>query len=353
MQLPSIDDMRATGMLLAAADHAVEVAPVDATAEYPAQRPSPGSTRWRPSAQLLRALPLAALCALGAAVLTLSIASTRSEVDAAPAVTPSTAGAAPTAVLVEAIDATIGLTEDNKEAVLSLCFRASDNPNTECRRAHLEELGEFPSQTVPFDALNADVFEVANAWYDACVAAGDCTARDVESCQYYTVRRRELGRAVPETLLAADRPAVCVTRGQAEQFCVSRGMRLPTGAEWERLARAGTDRLQPWGNFWTPAILNWGERDMVGFPVAGRLDGHELTAPVDAFFDGRTTEGLHQFFGNAAEWTGDDGEGSGMGEVRGGSYADDARTFRATRVTEVPVGEARTTVGFRCVGDPH
>lgn len=300
----------------------------------------------------MRALPLALLAALAAAALTWVGVRQPTASGAGEAAAPPTAGAQPSTVTVEAREATIGLTEDNKEAVLSLCFRASDNPNTECRRAYLEQLGEYPHRTQAFGPLRADVFEVANAWYDACVATGACAERNIETCQYFTARRREIGRSVPETLLAPDRPAVCVTRDEAAAFCAWRQMRLPGGDEWERLARAATDRLQPWGNFWTPAILNWGERDMVGFVVAGRLDGHELSAPVDAFFDGRTTEGLYQMFGNVAEWTTDDAEGSGMGEIRGGSYADDSRGFRATRAESIRTDERRTTVGFRCVGDP-
>ncbi len=93
--------------------------------------------------------------------------------------------------------AVIGLTDDNKETVLTLCNRASSNPNRECRRSYLSEIGEFPHQEVAIGPLFVDRMEASNQDYEACVAAGDCSARQWDNCRYYSIYRYEFGRAVP------------------------------------------------------------------------------------------------------------------------------------------------------------
>ncbi len=150
-----------------------------------------------------------------------------------------------------------------------------------------------------------------------------------------------------------DMPVVGVSYLDAQAYAEAQGMRLPTNDEWERLARGGDDRMYPWGNFWAPALLNWAEADALGYPVAGRLDGAELTAPVTDYADGATPEGVFNAYGNVEEWTvpGDDID-EGMATMRGGSYALDLASTRMTRIREARADDRRTTIGFRCVGDP-
>lgn len=245
-------------------------------------------------------------------------------------------------------EAMLGLTDDNRESVLSACFRLSDNANHECRASHLGEIGELPLRRETLPAMKVHRFEVSNASWAACEAAGACPTRDWESCRYFSVMRYELGARVPESFRQSDHPAVCVTLEEAETYCAWENMRLPTGDEWEAIARGGDDRLQPWGAFWLPGVLNWGERDMTGFPIPGRLDGYEGTAPVTAFTDGESPDGVRNLFGNAAEWVSIPGN-TEEGGIRGGSYADDVRAFRTTRETRLRAQERRSTVGFRCV----
>lgn len=254
-----------------------------------------------------------------------------------------------------AIQAHIGLSDDNREAVLALCFRISDNPNHECRPSHFEQLGELPARQVPVPALDVLVHEVANQQYDACVAAGACSPRRWDDCAFHSLRGLELGQRVPEAMRAPALPAICVTADEAETFCAHQGMRLPTDVEWERIARHGDDRLQPWGRFWTPALLNWGERDMTGFPIPGRLDGADLTAPVFDYGDGATPAGVLNMLGNVAEWTRrtpravDAPPPEPPTAARGGSYVDDIRRLRITREVPLEPNERLSTVGFRCV----
>lgn len=298
-----------------------------------------------------RAIPLAALALIGTAAFTYNVVHVLETEAAAHAAAPAPS-VAPSLQTVDlaAATAVVGLSEDNKEAVLTACWRISPNPTHECQPDFLRQQGEYPAVEVPVGPLRVDRFEVSNAEYERCVAEGECTARDLASCRFYTIHRYELGVAPPTAMLGENRPAVCVTYDEAAAFCAARDMRLPTNEEWERLARSGEDRMYPWGTFWLPALLNWGERDMLGFPITGRLDGAELTAAVDEYADGRTDDGVLNVLGNAAEWVqphSEDGEGNAS--ARGGNYTDDVSELRITTRTVLPKSERRTTVGFRCV----
>lgn len=303
--------------------------------------------------KLSRILPLTILASIGAAALTwatLSAIKSEQTDPPSPAQTPSDVDLKARAQI-PARRVIIGLTDDNRESVLSACFRLSDNANYDCRVSRLTELGELPLRELDMPAMEAHRYEVANSSYAECVSAGACSAQDWDSCKVYSVLRYELGAKPQDHFKEPNRPAVCVTLADARAYCEWEGMSLPTSTQWEAIARGGDDRLQPWGAFWLPGVLNWGERDMTGFPIPGRLDGHEHTGPVTAFSDGATPEGIQNLFGNVAEWVTIDREGAdeNMGGVRGGSYADDVRAFRATKEDELRADERRTTVGFRCV----
>jgi sulfatase modifying factor 1 len=336
----------------ALADLPVVVQPDSPTLlDNPAARPAP-RRRSALRETLSRAMPLAALTLVAAAAVTghavdvLRDAAT-SQHETLPRVAPAHATAD-----LPAVDAPVGLSDDNKEAVLSACWRISANPTHECQPSYLTSLGEFPARVVPIPALRVDRHEVSNADWGECVQAGACAERDPAACRFYTLYRYELGVVAPSALFGANRPATCVSYDEAAAFCAWRGMRLPTHDEWERIARSATDRMYPWGGFWLPALLNWGERDMLGFPIPGRLDGAELTAAVDAYPDGRSDDGVLNLLGNAAEWVQpDERDGDGNAATRGGSYTDDVTDLRITSRWTLPRSERRTTIGFRCVAD--
>lgn len=313
------------------------------------------AVRRRSTGRRARALPLAALLATFAIAVAVGSAVLRARPPEPPPAAPIAASSEGLErVSLPAIETVLGLTEDNKELVLALCYQLSDNYATECRRQYLTELGEYPHRTASFDAIEVDRYEVSNDAWAACEAAGACGARDFDACAFYSVARgRELRTPVPDSMRAGDRPAVCVDYTAAEAFCAWRGMRLPTADEWERVARSGDDRLQPWGQFVMPGLMNWGERILKHFPIPGRVDGHELTAPVDAYRSGATDDGVHNLLGNVAEWVAPaatpDSSGTPRAGVRGGSYVDGAQNLRLTYHRELPIDATRSTVGFRCV----
>ena len=258
---------------------------------------------------------------------------------------------APVMVSLGSGEALLGLSENNKDATLQLCWRVSDKPTTECRVSYLEAQHEFPSRKVAFPAMTVMATEVSNAQYEACVTAGGCKPRALDRCEYHSIFRWEMGQPVPAEMLEPERPAVCVVYEEAAAFCKAQSLRLPTAAEWERVARGKDDRLLPWGRVLTPGLMNWGERDMAGFPVAGRLDGAELTAKVTAFADSASPDGVVNLLGNAAEWVSPRAfDKPGEAGLRGGSYVDDVRSLRSTFHTVIAADQRRSTIGFRCVG---
>ena len=308
----------------------------------------------RKNQSFLRWAPLILLVLVGLVLLliaTLSHTGRLSQETAAPELR---ATGAPVMVSLGSGEALLGLSENNKDATLQLCWRVSDKPTTECRVSYLEAQHEFPSRKVAFPAMTVMATEVSNAQYEGCVTAGKCKPRALDRCEYHSIFRWEMGQPVPAEMLEPERPAVCVVFEEAEAFCKAQSLRLPTAAEWERVARGKDDRLLPWGRVLTPGLMNWGERDMAGFPVAGRLDGSELTAKVTDFADSASPDGVVNLLGNAAEWVVPRAfDKPGEAGLRGGSYVDDVRTLRSTLHTVIAADKRRSTIGFRCVGGPQ
>ena len=154
---------------------------------------------------------------------------------------------------------------------------------------------------------------------------------------------RALGAKLEATQLA-DHPATDVTRADAEAFCrwasgeLGRPVRLPSGDEWEALARGGAARLWPWGDVFDTALCACAE------------SGWGWTVPVAAHPAGASPFGAEQLAGNVWEWVADD-TADGWGTVRGGSYLDTEWGLRASRVQPADPRRATATTGFRIAID--
>ena len=138
----------------------------------------------------------------------------------------------------------------------------------------------------------------------------------------------------------ADHPATDVTRADAEAFCawaserLGRRARLPTGAEWEALAR-GTDRRPwPWGDVFDEQRCACAE------------SGWGWTVPVGAHPAGASPFGAEQLAGNVWEWVADSAA-DGWGVVRGGCYLDTGWGLRSARALPADPARPTATTGFR------
>jgi len=138
----------------------------------------------------------------------------------------------------------------------------------------------------------------------------------------------------------ADHPVTGVTLVDAEAHCaresarLGRRVRLPTGDEWEALARGPDARPWPWGDVFDEQRCNCVE------------SGWGWTVPVTAHPAGASPFGAEQMAGNVWEWVaGLDADG--WARVRGGSYLDHAWGVRASRALATDPQRATATTGFR------
>ena len=193
-----------------------------------------------------------------------------------------------------------------------------------------------------------DITEVSLAAYNRCVRSGRCPSPLLAPP----------GPANVDPLLL---PVVGVTQRQASLFCAFQGGRLPTEDEFERAARGSQGRRYPWGKLYHAGRLNGGTW---GLGLTARADGFEELAPVSAFADGQTPEGVRQLVGNAEEWTSSEPHAvdvasagamnSSVRVVRGGHFADPPWHLRATVRRFAEADEISSTRGFRCAkNDPR
>jgi formylglycine-generating enzyme required for sulfatase activity len=140
---------------------------------------------------------------------------------------------------------------------------------------------ERPQHAVTIAAFALGKFEVTEREWGACVAAGNC-------------RYKGEGQS-------PDLPMRNLSWDDATEFvrwlksATGRPYRLPSEAEWEYAARAGTTTPYPWG-----ASVGVGQADCKG--CGGRTGGAQ-PAGVSAF--PASAWGLYGLLGGVAEWTAD------------------------------------------------
>jgi formylglycine-generating enzyme required for sulfatase activity len=190
---------------------------------------------------------------------------------------------------------------------------------------------------------------------------------------------RETGHEMPHRYCSWRSPVFLVQKGSHPVVCVNlddanayadwltkktgKPYRLPSEAEWEYAARAGTTTPFWWGSSITPDQANYnGNYIYAGGGIKGEY--REGTVPVDSFKP--NSWGLYNVHGNAWQWTADcyhksytgapaDGSAwtttcdGGLRVIRGGSWGDDPRTLRvAGRGTTLDIN-SNVGIGFRLV----
>ena len=196
--------------------------------------------------------------------------------------------------------------------------------------------------TIPH-AFALSTHEVTFAQWDACVAGGGCGG--------HRPGDRGWGRG--------DRPVINVSWEGAQSYVAwlsretGESYRLPSEAEWEYAARAGTATKYSWGN---EIGVNRANCDGCG----SRWDGQQ-TGPVGSFAPNGF--GLYDMHGNVWEWVEDCWNGSYAGApsdggarlsgdcaqrvLRGGSWLDFPRFLRAAFRIRDTTGFRYDVLGFR------
>jgi sulfatase modifying factor 1 len=161
-------------------------------------------------------------------------------------------------------------------------------------------------------------------------------------------------------------PVVLVRYDDAVAYCrwmseaESRAVRLPTEAEWEKAARAGTEGLRyPWGNEIDATRANF-----LTDPSTRHQRGTRPTGTYEP-----NAYGLSDVCGNVWEWVADwySADYYGLGDmrdprgpqagnlrlVRGGSWVnDDVAMLRCAYRHKVPPDTYSYSIGFRIVCEP-
>ena len=214
---------------------------------------------------------------------------------------------------------------------------------------------EKPVHTVYLDAYRIDKYEVSNAQYAKCVAAGDCTKP-----MYTNSSTRSNYFGNPEY---DHYPVTNVSWHQANTYCQWAGGDLPTEAQWEKAARGTDGRTYPWGNESPTCQLTNFNNGTYENPAHCKGD----TSLVSDSESGASPYGALNMAANVSEWVRDwygpyqsgdtqnpEGPSSGTARViRGGSWFSYYRVIRATYRVGGNPADADCVFGFRCVLPEH
>jgi formylglycine-generating enzyme required for sulfatase activity len=286
-------------------------------------------------------------------------------------------------VLIPAGEFSMGTTEEELQQLIADCQQSRKKDEATCRAIFQSEV---PRHRVSLRAFYMDKFEVTNTRFGEFVKAAsyrttaeregwawslpdkDGLPRKIDGATWRNPEGKGIGPADNRT----DHPVAVMSWEDADAYCRWAGRRLPTEAEWEYAARAGTQTAYWWGDGLpaTRRVANLadasGKRVFPGLAVASTYDdGHARTAPVGSFE--ANPWGLHDVIGNVWEWTADwynpayyqnspnqnpSGPAAGQYKVlRGGSWRNLPALARAAYRGAHAPGERSAIIGFRCAQD--
>ncbi|MBM3144212.1 MAG: formylglycine-generating enzyme family protein [Chloroflexi bacterium] len=226
----------------------------------------------------------------------------------------------------------------------------------DCQRDWYTDEGRV--HTVTLAEYYIDQYEVTNARYAECVAAGACEppseTGSYTSSSYYGDSQYD------------DYPVIYVSWNDANTYCAWRGARLPTEAEWEKAARGGLEgKNYPWGDDFDGKRANFCESNCE-FDWANNAydDGYKDTAPVGSYEPNGYD--LYDMAGNVWEWVsslyrdypyqpGDGREdltADGGRALRGGSWDSNGNSLRVASRNRNDPSDAYLLIGFRCALSP-
>ncbi|MEE2651427.1 MAG: formylglycine-generating enzyme family protein, partial [Pseudomonadota bacterium] len=209
---------------------------------------------------------------------------------------------------------------------------------------------EKPVHHVSISGFKMMAYEATFALWDACVQAGGCTHRPDDE---------GWGRG--------NRPVINVSYNDITQQFIpwfnkttGKRFRLPSEADWEYAARAGSTTKYSWGNSISCSKARYGD-------LSDECENQRSTDPVGSFSANRF--GLYDMHGNVKEWTQDCWNDSYSGApsngsawtrgdcgrrvLRGGSWFNASVHIRSANRFKIVAGARSyaTGFGFRLVQD--
>ena len=204
--------------------------------------------------------------------------------------------------------------------------------------------------------------------HEVCLSSFQMDKYEVSQGLFQSVMGHNPGR-----FKGAKLPVNRVTWHEAAEFCKKSNKRLPTEAEWEYAARAGTTTEYYWGDDFEGGKSNFCDRDCdMNVSDKNISDGFSFTAPVGSF--PANPWGLHDMAGNVHEWVTDwmddkyyanspkenpkgplrtnpsDRKGGGVRKgIRGGAWDTNSTSQRSAARKGFVVDYRIDSIGFRCV----
>lgn len=163
---------------------------------------------------------------------------------------------------------------------------------------------EKPPHRVFLDTFAIDTYEVTNARFQQFVQATNYRTTAERAGDATTWRQPRAG----QTTLAGleQHPVVQVSQEDAKAYCQWAGKRLPTEAEWEKVARGTDGRTYPWGKTFDGSRLNFCDKNcQFDWKDQAVNDGYQHTAPVGQYESGKSPYGAYDMAGNVWEWVAD------------------------------------------------
>ena len=172
---------------------------------------------------------------------------------------------------------------------------------------------EGPQRLVTVSDFALGRYEVTVGQFAAFVAA---TGHETNGCRHWSggdwVLRTSLSWRDPGFAQLEDHPVTCVGWEDARAYVrwlartIGHDYRLPSEAEWEYAARAGTVSARYWGDdaltgceFANTADLT-ARGEILDLRIVHCHDGHVHTSPVGSLLPNKF--GLHDMLGNVSEW---------------------------------------------------
>ena len=143
-----------------------------------------------------------------------------------------------------------------------------------------EDANAYPEHKVKLPAFWIDKYEVTNLEFMDFSITNSYTGEGAAKGSDW----RLFGGVGKEYI-----PVVYITWKDAEEYCKSKGKRLPTEQEWEYAARGPNGNVYPWGNEWENGYANTNEAGREAMDVGSFND-------ISYF-------GVHDMLGNVQEWT--------------------------------------------------